>query len=303
MQLAQPGTSISRRNAPVTSRETSTASVQDRPAPSTAGMLPRFFAAIQALHFYGSAGIVAFGWALSRLLHLDCARCLPLWLAGALCIYNVDRLKPDPSDTINTPERARRCARLRTTSISITAVSAGAILALPALSADWPLFWLALAGGLVCLNYSVPLIGFRFKDLPLIKTLFPPTMLTAAYFAPLLLERHLSPWPFMTAIAWTWCLLLFNMILCDLRDIEGDLATGIHTLAVLLGRTNTFRTLALLLAVIGGLAMGNGWLPVGVLYCAGLLVALRKPRCEAFYEWWVEGILFVPAAVYALSLA
>jgi hypothetical protein len=32
-------------------------------------------------------------------------------------------------------------------------------------------------------------------------------------------------------------------------------------------------------------------------YLAGLLLALRRPRTEAFYEWWVEGLLFLPALV------
>jgi hypothetical protein len=32
------------------------------------------------------------------------------------------------------------------------------------------------------------------------------------------------------------------------------------------------------------------------LYLGGLLIAVRKPRSERFYEWWVEGILFLPAA-------
>ena len=92
------------------------------------------------------------------------------------------------------------------------------------------------------------------------------------------------------------------MILCDLRDLEGDRATGIRTLPVLLGPAKTFRALVALLAVTGSLALANGWLPAGVLYCAGLLVALRKPQSEAFYEWWVEGMLFVPAVIYMLSV-
>ena len=245
---------------------------------------------------------MAFGWTLSRLLHFDCGHYLPLWLAGALCVYNVDRLKIDPADAINTPERARRCAQLRKAGTLIAAVSAGMILAIPAWFHDWLLFFLALGGGLVCLNYSVPLLGFRFKEIPVVKTLFPPTILTAAYFAPPIIEQRLAPGLCLPAIAWAWCVLLFNMIICDLRDIEGDRTTGIRTLPVWLGVQKTYRALILLLAVIGGLALWNGWLPAGILYCAALLVALRKPRGETFYEWWVEGILFVPLAVYALSV-
>ncbi|MEI8339994.1 MAG: UbiA family prenyltransferase [Verrucomicrobiota bacterium] len=299
MQLAVLRTSFSRRNAATTSRETS--DFQEGGGQKSPAGRPRFFETLQALHFYGSAGIVAFGWALSRLLHFNCDRYLLLWLAGALCLYNLDRLKIDPADAINTPDRARRCAQLRKAGTVISIVSAGIILTLPVLLRDWPLFFLTLAGGFVCLNYSMPILGFRFKDLPLVKTLFPPTILTAAYFMPPIIEQQLSIGLILPAIAWAWCVLLFNMILCDLRDLEGDRATGIRTLPVLLGRPLTFLTLILLLAITGALAVSNGWVPAGLLYCGGLLVALRKPRCEAFYEWWVEGMLFIPVAVYALS--
>ena len=177
MQLALSRTSISRRNAPATSRETS--ELPDGTGQKSTPARFCVFGAIHALHFYGSAGIVAFGWALSRLLHFECGRYLPLWLAGALLVYNLDRLKIDPADAINTPERVQRCARLRKAAGIIVFVSAGAILACPALLRDRPLFFLVLCGGFISLNYSVPLLGFRFKDLPLVKTLFPPTVLTA----------------------------------------------------------------------------------------------------------------------------
>lgn len=37
------------------------------------GFLKKSGAALQALHIYGSAGIVSFGWTLGRLLERDCA--------------------------------------------------------------------------------------------------------------------------------------------------------------------------------------------------------------------------------------
>ena len=278
MQIARSRILFFRRNASASSRETSNFKIL-RP--------------LQALHFYGAGGIIAFGWALSHWHQFNADHYLPLWLAGALAIYNLDRLKIDPADAFNTPERLRQYASLRKAGIVITLLSALAILAIPAYLRDWSLFFLALIGGLLVLNYSVPLLGFRFKAVPFIKTVFPPTLLTAAYFAPPILEQQGTLASFLPGIAWTWCVLLFNMILCDRRDIEGDQATGIATLPVLLGPVWTSRLLILLLGLIVALSPSHGW-PVA-LYGAGLLRALQKPRPEAFYEWWVEGILFVPA--------
>ena len=62
---------------------------------------------VHALHIYGAVGIAVFGWSLGRWAGFASGRLLPLWLAGALVVYNLDRLKRDPADCVNTPERVR----------------------------------------------------------------------------------------------------------------------------------------------------------------------------------------------------
>src|SRR5437870_1636047 len=118
-------------------------------------MTRKSLAAIETLHFYGAAGIVCFGWAMSRLLHFDCARYAALWFAGALLVYNIDRLKRDPADAINLPGRSERSARLRRVSAWIAAVSACVLAAIPVAMRDWLVLALTTAGGFVCVNYSV----------------------------------------------------------------------------------------------------------------------------------------------------
>jgi hypothetical protein len=61
-------------------------------------------------------------------------------------------------------------------------------------------------------------------------------------------------------------------------------------------------------AAVRQAAPGNGpaWMRIGAgttLYLGALLaVAQRlKPLPETFYEWWVEGILFVPAIAYSCA--
>lgn len=274
--------------------------------------------ALHTLHIYGAAGIVAFGATLSRLLHFRCKTYAMVWLAGALFVYNLDRLKRDPADAINTPRRLEAAARLRNTSTAIAAFSGMALLAIPLVRRDWIMLALVIAGGFACLSYSIPLAGFRLKDVPFLKTFFAPTLLAAAYLAPPLFQQGLSVGVahYASVCAWTWCVLLFNMILCDLRDIDGDRQSGTLSIPAFLGPAATLRALVLLLAIIAGLscaaiATADGsdrgvWKWIAVLspiYLAGLLVAIRRSRTESFYEWWVEGILFVPPMICLLANA
>jgi 1,4-dihydroxy-2-naphthoate octaprenyltransferase len=92
------------------------------------------------------------------------------------------------------------------------------------------------------------------------------------------------------------------MLLCDLRDLEGDRVAGTISLPVYLGTELTWRVLLLVGSAVPLLAFLLSW-PwqafASLGYLAGLILALRRPRSESFYEWWVEGLLFLPALVEA----
>jgi 4-hydroxybenzoate polyprenyltransferase len=272
----------------------------------------------QTFSIYGACGIVCFGWMLSSLLDFDCRRYAPLWFCSALFIYNLDRLKTDPADPINIPHRSRVAARFRKISIIIAVIAALAIVVVPVLQGDPLMAVLTIGGCFFCVNYSIPLLGFRFKDIPLLKTFFAPTLVTAAFLIPPLLQQshghHVMY--YVTAAAWTWCVLMFNMILCDLRDIDGDSALGIRSIPVVLGFRRTLVTLVLqlfLIALLSALKIGTSaprnvatWCGIStgvIIYLAMLLAVVwkSKVRPESFYEWWVEGILFVPAVIYCFA--
>ncbi len=274
-------------------------------------------ALLHALHLYGAAAIGAFGWGVCRLLDWDAAPWLPLWFCGALLIYNVDRLRRDPADALNVPQRDSATQRLRGASALTAALAAATLVALPMLRRDWVTLALVLGGTLVCLSYSIPLPGFRLKDVPVLKTFVAPTIVAAAILV--------LPWIhegapadralFAVAAVCAWGLLLFNMILCDLRDVEGDCRTGIISLPGALGAAGTRRLLAGLLLAIESLAFAiaarapaphaiawRALCVLGPLYLGWLIAAVRVRRSERFYEWWVEGMFFLPAlAVLAES--
>ena len=273
-------------------------------------------APLHALCFYVAAGITSFGWALCQLLGWNAAPWMPLWFCAALMIYNADRLRHDPADALNIPQRDATSARLRGISLVILAASAAALLALPILRRDWITLALVLGGTLVCLNYSIPLFGFRFKDVPLLKTLFAPSVVAAAVIGlPLLHEDPPADFTqFVLVSLRAWLFLLFNMILCDLRDLNGDRRTGIRSLPVCFGERRTRLLLLALLVIIEVLGLAalacaresrvGAWqlsCILAPLYLGGLLVALRAPRSERFYEWAVEGMLFLPAVSVGMT--
>jgi 4-hydroxybenzoate polyprenyltransferase len=256
---------------------------------------------VHALHIYGAVGIAVFGWSLGRWAGFASGRLLPLWLAGALVVYNLDRLKQDPADSVNTPERVRWHGMLRRWSWLLT-VAGGAVLVL------WPL-WIGNGGLLLLtalalplsLSYSFPLMGPRLKDVPVLKTLFAPLVVLTAVLAPPILLQGLAVSPaLLMAAGWSWALLMFNMVLCDLRDIEGDRGAGTRSLPVLLGEKRTQGLLWLLIVAGAVCAMMHGW-PIlagaTVAALSPLALAAHRRRNEAFYEWLAEGTLFLPALV------
>lgn len=211
--------------------------------PAAAGTLPRSlpecFSLLQTLHLYGAAGITAFGWGIGHLLGWPTTPWLPLWFCAALVVYNADRIRPDPADVLNVPERTAAARRWRSWSQFACGLAAVVLLVLPLARQDWLTVGLVLAGGFFCLNYSIPIFGFRWKDIPLLKTFFAPSVVTAAVLG--LPWLHLGPatdsFTLALSVFRVWVFLLFNMILCDLRDIAGDLASGVRSIPVVLGST------------------------------------------------------------------
>jgi hypothetical protein len=249
---------------------------------------------LQLLCLYAAAAISAFGWVVVSWCELKPGAFWLQWLAGALFIYNLDRIRVDPADAINVPQRAAGVQEYRAISLAVIALSALALPVIPLLERNWPLFAMTIGGAVICAGYSLPIFGQRIKSLPVIKTLFIPTLLTGAYFAPVSLEARVLP--DLRLVGWVWGLLLFNVLLFDLRDLAGDRKMRTATIPVLIGRRRTFFLLIGLQIIVCLLSSRvEQW--ITDLVFAGLLVAATRKRGEAFYEWLVDGALFVPALV------
>jgi hypothetical protein len=100
----------------------------------------------------------------------------PLWFAGYLLIYNLDRLYPDPADLVNIPIRSSKTEELRMARIGLALLAAAVLLIWSLLTSRW---WLVLAlafAAAILQFYSrpVPGVGLRLKDLPYVKSFLPP---------------------------------------------------------------------------------------------------------------------------------
>ena len=271
---------------------------------------------LHALHLYGAIAVAAFGAALCSIFGWDHSSWFTYWFLGALFIFNVDRAWPDPADEINVPKRKAITGGKRMVSWLVASTAAYFLVYLPFRLGDWVTLVAAVIGGIVCLSYSIPIFGKRrLKDIPLLKTFFAPTIVLLSIFGLPLIHAN---WPSSFAVllltaVWAWGYMLCNMLLCDLRDLRGDKKTGVLSLPVQLGRKTTHRLLWILIACTGGLAALLAAFPgssargfwfclaiLGSVYVGGLAVAARQRRSERFYEWWVEGMLFVPAVIVAV---
>ena len=228
---------------------------------------------------FPAMGIAAFGAAIAHLAESAIWPGAVLWFCGGLLVYNVDRDIIDPSDVQNTPHR--QPGRDRAVRRLFMLLAAGGLL--------WQAgaqLGMVILGAIACLAYSLPICGVRIKSLPAIKTLFPPLAITGAYA----LIAQIDHW---WLLFWTFVVLLINVLLCDVRDREGDARHGTRTLAVLLGaRTQAGLWALLTLALAISATLQPLLLAPTHIYLAILI--MRGPQdSHAFYEWGVDGMLFV----------
>jgi 4-hydroxybenzoate polyprenyltransferase len=263
---------------------------------------------IYLLELVGATVVTALGWAACRILQIDCSPSAPLWFAGYLLVYNLDRLYCDPADLVNIPIRSTKIEELRGARVGLALLSAMLLLLWPLLTGRW---WLVLAmafAATVLQFYSRPIpgVGFRLKDLPYIKSLL----------APLTIAGILVIWPCVETgrglqlngcLAFVWCLLVLtiNSLVFDYRDIEGDSAFGTQTIPVRLGPRNT---ICLLIGLAVALMGVSAWLATSGLVSpymaavlagasAGLLVALIRRPSPATVSILADLFILIPAIV------
>jgi hypothetical protein len=90
--------------------------------------IPSIFVTVYLLELVGATVVTSLGWAACRILQIDSLPSAPLWFAGYLLVYNLDRLYPDPADVVNIPIRSRKAPELRAARIGVAFLSVAVLL-------------------------------------------------------------------------------------------------------------------------------------------------------------------------------
>jgi 4-hydroxybenzoate polyprenyltransferase len=263
---------------------------------------------IYLLELIGATAVTSLGWAACGILRIDWIPSAPLWFAGYLLVYNLDRLYQDPADRVNTPVRAGKSEELQRFRVCLVVLSATVLLVWPLLTSRW---WLVLAeisivGLLYFYSRPIPRLGFRLKDIPYIKSLIAPGLIAGILVVWPCVENGRS-FRWKESVIFVWCLLALtiNSLVFDYRDIEGDTMVGTRTIPLRLGRRNT--VLLLLILTTAWIAV-SGWLEGRGLVrplmpavltggSAGLLFALTTPLSPITISMLADLVLILPAAV------
>lgn len=234
-------------------------------------------------------------------------------------VYNLNRKTDEDEDAINHAERYAFTKEYETV-LFRSAIGAYVIaLCLAAIQGFDSLFvtTIPLIAGIV---YSVPLLPARFgfrrlKEVPLMKSLVvafswavPPALLPACHAG---LSAGAA-----TCIAgiFFFFLVFINTVVFDIRDVEGDLASGIKTLPTILGSERTLYLLTAMNVTIGAaLVLAGGLLPrfhlvlllaTGIGYVQGYLLCFHRLMKEKLlFELLADGQFILLAGIpYLLTL-
>jgi hypothetical protein len=148
-----------------------------------------FFREVYLLEVFGALSVSALGWAACQCSGTPWRPSAPLWFAGYLLVYNLDRLYPDPADSLNTPLRFRYrdrlrwkrliLIRLRWKRLILILLGAAILVAWPLISGQSLLLpWLLIAAaGFPFYSRPFPGAKIRLKDLPGVKSIFVPAFI------------------------------------------------------------------------------------------------------------------------------
>lgn len=235
-------------------------------------------------------------------------------------VYNLNRKTDEDEDAVNHTERYSFTKKYE--AILFRSAISAFILAfcLSALQGPGSLLvtTIPVVAGIV---YSVPLLparlGFRrLKEIPFIKSLIvafswavPPALLPICHAG--------LPVDAATGIVGVFFFfqIFTNTVVYDLRDVEGDAASGVRTIPTILGTRKTLFLLTGMNLTVGTVLMFTGGalsglcvallLAAGTVYAQGYLLGFRRfGKEKLFFELFTDGEFILLAIIlYLLTLA
>jgi 4-hydroxybenzoate polyprenyltransferase len=272
-----------------------------------------FLREIYLLEIFGALAVSALGWAACVCSGTPWYPSAPLWFAGYLVVYNLDRLYPDPADSLNTPVRYQSRNRLRGKRIALIVCGSAILVVWPALTGQSLLLpWLLIvAGGMQFYSRPFPGAKFRLKDLPGIKSIFVPAFIAAILVVWPILEAG-KRFSWFDLIVFTLCFLVLgiNSLIFDLRDIAGDRLHGTPSIPSLIGGRPTLFLLTVLGASMvllsGCLGLPGDLCLILPLALAGvhslILIAIHRRATPMLLSFLADVLLLTPAFSIGLLL-
>jgi 4-hydroxybenzoate polyprenyltransferase len=182
----------------------------------------------------------------------------------AFSVYNLNRKTDEEEDAINHQERFTFTKRFEKPLFYAAVTAYGIALAVGALY-GWRTFGIILIPIISGILYSEPLLPAswsyrRLKEIPVVKNL----VVAIAWSLPLaLLPVLMTPGAsFTISTIVAGCIFfsyfIFASVLPDIRDREGDAATGVRTIPVVIGVDRTIALLTCVNLLLGGIVIAIG---------------------------------------------
>lgn len=240
----------------------------------------------------------AVGWVVLTWNHLEL---LPdpiialLAFALAIVFYTRDRLDPQEviTDQQTFPDRADWVQQNRIPLTIWVVIAAGAALYGIAVR---PSTWVPLLAGVgFALTYTVRWIPWRgqrwaWKQVPGLKTPYVALLWTIlTVFAPVAGYGRWGDWRLWQVAGAVFLLILCQILLNDLRDVDGDSNNKVFSLPVLLGdyQARSVGMALLGLSGIPGFVLSHPTFPITALYTAILLMGYRR-RIDSVWRPFIE---------------
>lgn len=249
-------------------------------------------------------------------LSISPAACLIMFFV-TFSVYNMNRKTDESEDAINHAERFAFTHRYAK-ALMAAAVAAYLLAFLIAAMSGWLTVVITSIPLVSGIFYSVAVLprGFgyrRLKDVPFVKNL----LVGVAWATPIALLSPLcigAPVGFMTAVVWFYFFLLtvINTVVCDLRDVDGDIASGVKTLPAIVGVKKTKIILSaanlgggavVLLSSIGHLSLiGIAAIACIIAYVQSYITLFdRNTLDKVVYDLVADGQYFLLGGLIALA--
>ncbi len=238
-------------------------------------------------------------------------RVVALVFAATLLVYNLDAVLPFKHRQLAGTSQRKAWQQRYWRTLAWLAGGAALAAGYLFLADGWWRYWRGLLPlAALALLYSWPLgrWGGRrraLREVPLLKAFLIAGVWAAITVGLPTLARHRPPAEAVGLLAQRFCLVLALAVVFDIRDLSRDRLAGTRTFPVVLGLGGAKAVALAFLAGAAVLGLERNVPPLGVLVtavsAAAVILLADESRSDYFFALLADGVLLLPAALYAGS--